>query len=152
VGEEDHVRAQVEQLGELSLWKLRVKPGKPLAHGRIGDTAFFGLPGNPAAVYVTFAMIVRPWLLRSQGAEDASPLTLTANAAFEHRRAGSRLEFLRARVAMEQGELRARLHPNQSSGVLSSVSWANALAMVPPGVTVSRGDPVEVLLLDQLNR
>ena len=152
VGEEDHVRRQVENLGELQLWKLKVKPGKPLAFGRVGDTAFFGLPGNPAAVYVTFAMIVRPWLLRRQGALDEAPLPLSARAAFDIDRAGSRLEFMRARVEMEQGELCARLHPNQSSGVLSSVSWANALVLVPPGVTVSAGDRVEVLLLDQLNR
>lgn len=152
VGEEDHVKSQVERLGSLQLWKLRVKPGKPLAYGRIGEAGFFGLPGNPAAVYVTFAMVVRPWLLRSQGAEDPAPLPLLARADFDLPRAGSRLEFLRARVEMHQGELRARLHPNQSSGVLSSVSWANALALVPPGVTVATGDPVEVLLLDQLNR
>ena len=152
VGEEDHVKSQVERLGSLQLWKLRVKPGKPLAYGRIAKAGFFGLPGNPAAVYVTFAMVVRPWLLRSQGAEPSAPLPLLARADFELPRAGSRLEFLRSRVDMEQGELRARLHPNQSSGVLSSVSWANALALVPPGVTLAVGDLVEVLLLDQLNR
>jgi molybdopterin molybdotransferase len=152
VGEEDHVRGQVERLGSLKLWKLQVKPGKPLAFGRIGDAAFFGLPGNPAAVYVTFAMLVRPWLLRRQGADAEPPLQLTAAAEFEIRRAGSRLEFFRARVTAEQGVLRVELHPNQSSGVLSSVSWANALAVLPPGVTVAPGDSVEVLLLDQLNR
>ncbi len=152
VGEEDHVKSQVEALGHLQLWKLRVKPGKPLAYGRIGDTGFFGLPGNPAAVYVTFSMIVRPWLLHCQGADPASPLPLPAEAAFEHQRAGSRLEFLRAQVRAEEGGLRVYLHDNQSSGVLSSVSWANALVVVPPGVTVARGDTVEVILLDQLNR
>jgi molybdopterin molybdotransferase len=152
VGEEDHVKQQVEALGYLKLWKLKLKPGKPLAYGRIGGTGFFGLPGNPAAVYVTFAMIVRPWLLRCQGAETTQPLALIARAQFEHRRAGSRLEFLRAQVVMEQGVLCARLHGNQSSGVLSSVSWANALAVVPPDATVAPGDAVEVLLLDQLNR
>ncbi len=152
VGEEDHVRGQVERLGSLKLWKLKVKPGKPLAFGRIGDAAFFGLPGNPAAVYVTFAMLVRPWLLRSQGADFELPLALPARAEFELQRAGSRLEFFRARVSVEEGQLQVRLHPNQSSGVLSSVSWANALAVVPPGVTVAPGDTVEVLLLDQLNR
>jgi molybdopterin molybdotransferase len=152
VGEEDHVRGQVERLGSLQLWKLKVKPGKPLAYGRVGDTVFFGLPGNPAAVFVTFALLVRPWLLRAQGAEDREPLPLVARADFDRPRPGSRLEFLRARVTVEQGELTARLHANQSSGVLSAVSWANALAVVPPGVAVARGDRVEVLLLDQLNR
>ncbi len=152
VGEEDHVKSQVEALGHLKLWKLKVKPGKPLAYGRIGETGFFGLPGNPAAVYVTFSMIVRPWLLRCQGADAASPLPIPAQADFEHQRAGSRLEFLRAQLRSEADGLQVRLHDNQSSGVLSSVSWANALVVVPPGLTVARGDTVEVILLDQLNR
>ena len=152
VGEEDHVRDQVERLGELKLWKLKLKPGKPLAFGRVGNTAFFGLPGNPAAVYVTFAMIVRPWLLKCQGSEDAAPLALPAKAQFELKRAGSRLEFMRARVSADRGEIRATLHPNQSSGVLSSVSWANALVVIPPDTVIAEGDLVEVLLLDQLNR
>ena len=152
VGEEDHVRQQVERLGSLKLWKLKVKPGKPLAYGRIGSAGFFGLPGNPAAVFVTFSLIVRPWLLRAQGAVSQEPLRLAARAAFERPQPGGRLEFLRARVTVEGGELTAHLHPNQSSGVLSSVSWANALALVPPGTTVAPGDSVEVLLLDQLNR
>ncbi len=152
VGEEDHVKSQVEALGHLKLWKLKVKPGKPLAYGRIGDTGFFGLPGNPAAVYVTFSMIVRPWLLRCQGAAAAAALPIPAQAEFEHRRAGSRLEFLRAQLRADGDGLHVRLHDNQSSGVLSSVSWANALVVVPPGLTVARGDTVEVILLDQLNR
>jgi molybdopterin molybdotransferase len=152
VGEEDHVKAQVEKLGQLRLWKLRIKPGKPLAYGRIGDTPFFGLPGNPAAVFVTFSLVVRPWLLRCQGAEAADPLPLPAIADFESLRAGSRLEYMRARVGISEGQLHATLHPNQSSGVLSSVSWANALAVMPPGTVVARGDVIEVLLLDQLSR
>jgi molybdopterin molybdotransferase len=152
VGEEDHVKSQVERLGELSLWKLRIKPGKPLAYGRIGETPFFGLPGNPAAVYVTFAMVVRPWLLRRQGVAAPPPLALPARAGFEVRRAGTRQEFLRVQAEIEGGELVAAVHPNQSSGVLSSVSWANALAIIPPGATIAPGDRVEILLLDQLSR
>lgn len=152
VGEEDHVKSQVERLGELSLWKLRIKPGKPLAYGRIGETPFFGLPGNPAAVYVTFAMVVRPWLLRRQGVAAPTPLALPARAGFEIRRAGTRQEFLRVQAEIDGGELVAAVHPNQSSGVLSSVSWANALAIIPPGATIAPGDRVEILLLDQLSR
>ncbi len=150
VGEEDHVKAQVEKLGELRLWKLRIKPGKPLAYGRVGDTPFFGLPGNPAAVFVTFCLVVRPWLLRSQGVTNDSLLYLPAIADFEISRAGSRQEYVRVQAVTENGELVARLYDNQSSGVLSSVSWANALAIVPPGQTIARGDKVEMLLLDQL--
>ena len=152
VGEEDHVRAQVEALGKLNLWKLKLKPGKPLAFGSIGKAAFFGLPGNPAAVYVTFAMVVRPWLLRRQGALEEVPLKLMAKAEFDFRRAGTRLEFLRGKLRMEEGICKVALHPNQSSGVLSSVAWANALIIVEPGVTIARGESVPVLLLDQLNR
>lgn len=152
VGEEDHVKNQVERLGELKLWKLRIKPGKPLAYGRIGDTAFFGLPGNPAAVFVTYSMVVRPWLNSRQGESSSEPLRLSARADFSIEKPGSRQEFLRTRVTSVNGMLHAATHPNQSSGVLSSVSWANALAVIPPGVTVAVGDSVEVLLLDQLNR
>ena len=152
VGEEDHVKNQVQELGELRLWKLRIKPGKPLAYGRLGDTAFFGLPGNPAAVFVTFSLVVRPWLLRHQGALGEEPLALPARADFEISRAGSRQEYLRVRAQMCGGILCAALHQNQSSGVLSSVSWANALAIIPPGTTVSNGDRVQLLLLDQLSR
>ncbi len=152
VGEEDHVKRQVESLGSLKLWKLRVKPGKPLAYGRIGQTGFFGLPGNPAAVYVTFTMIVRPWLLARQGGDASPPLAIPAIADFDIKREGTRLEFLRARVSNRQGELHAELHQNQSSGVLSSVSWANALVVLPPGRKVSQGEVVELLLLDQLSR
>lgn len=152
VGEEDHVKHQVQQLGQLKLWKLRIKPGKPLAYGRIGDAAFFGLPGNPAAVFVTFTMVVRPWLVSRQGAIAETPLMLTASADFEIARPGSRQEYLRARVQVEGPGLRASLHANQSSGVLSSVTWANALVVLAPNTTVAVGDEVSVLLLDQLNR
>jgi molybdopterin molybdotransferase len=152
VGEEDHVKSQVEKLGELRLWKLRIKPGKPLAYGRIGNTPFFGLPGNPAAVFVTFAVVVRPWLLQRQGATNTETLILPARAGFELEHAGSRQEYLRVLANVSEGELWASLHSNQSSGVLSSVSWANALAVIPPNTTVARGDAIELILLDQLSR
>jgi molybdopterin molybdotransferase len=152
VGEEDHVKDQVERLGELRLWKLRIKPGKPLAYGRVGDTAFFGLPGNPASVFVTFALVVRPWLLRAQGAADVEPLLLPARADFEVPRPGSRQEYLRVRAEVRDGDLWAAVHHNQSSGVLSSISWANALAVIAPQTTVAPGDRIELLLMDQLSR
>ena len=150
VGEADHVTAQVQKLGELRLWKLRIKPGKPLAFGRVGATPFFGLPGNPAAVFVTFCVVVRPWLLRRMGITDETLLRLPASADFQIKRAGAREEYLRVRAVVENGQLLATPHHNQSSGVLSSVSRSNALAIVPPGRTIERGDQVEILLLDQL--
>lgn len=150
VGEEDHVKAQVQRLGSLDLWKLAIKPGKPLAFGRIGDTPFIGLPGNPTSVFVTFCLIARPFLLRLQGAadEELAPPAVRVKASFSVDRPGSRQEYLRVAVVDRGDGPEARLFPNQSSGVLSSVSYSNALAVIPPGTTVAPGDAVEILLLD----
>lgn len=146
VGEKDFVRDQVERLGELKFWKLAIKPGKPLAYGSINGVPLFGLPGNPGAVFVTFALIVRPYLLCMQGALDLEPLALQAPAAFDWTTPGSRREYLRARIqADNRGGQEVALYSNQSSGVLRSASWANALAVVPIGVTVRCGELVEVL-------
>lgn len=154
VGEEDHVKSALQSRGELSLWKLNIKPGKPLAFGHIHinerRVPFIGLPGNPSSVYVTFALIARPFIVLSQGQSDATALQLEVAADFEWPRAGSRQEYLRARVEIEAGKRVVRLYPNQSSGVLLSTSWANALAIIPPGKTIARGEPVEVLLLSEL--
>lgn len=150
VGEEDHVKAQVEQLGKLQLWKLRIKPGKPLAYGRIGNTPFFGLPGNPAAVFVTFCLVARPYLLAAQGAAGIEPTILSVESGFDWPEAGSRQEYLRAKIAVSDGKVVADIHGNQSSGVLSSASWGNALVVIPPGQTVAAGDTVSAILLSDL--
>lgn len=150
VGEEDHVKNQVESLGRLDLWKLAIKPGKPLAFGAIGDTPFIGLPGNPTSVFVTFSLVARPFLLRLQGAEEVGPPRLQARADFAVRRPGKRQDYLRVSVKATDGGLVASRFSNQSSGVLSSVSHSNALAVIPVGVTVEEGDLVEVQLLDLL--
>ena len=154
VGEEDHVKAAVEALGELSLWKLNIKPGKPLAFGSVrgkrGEIPFFGLPGNPGSVFVTFNLIARPYLLRSQGRKVVEPLQFAITADFDWAKAGSRQEYLRARVVTMEGENRVQLYPNQSSGALLSASWANALVVLPPGATVQRGERVRVILFSEL--
>ena len=152
VGEEDHVKSQVEQLGHLRLWKLAIKPGKPLAFGSIGETPFIGLPGNPTSVFVTFCLIARPFLLKLQGAVEADPPRLEARAAFSVEKPGIRQDYLRVTLENTEQGLQALIFPNQSSGVLSSVSHSNALAVVPPGTTVFKGDKVEILLLDSLAR
>jgi molybdopterin molybdotransferase len=152
VGEEDHVKSQVEQLGHLRLWKLAIKPGKPLAFGSIGETPFIGLPGNPTSVFVTFCLIARPFLLKLQGAVEADPPRLEARAAFSVEKPGIRQDYLRVTLENTEQGLQALIFPNQSSGVLSSVSHSNALAVVPPGTTVVKGDKVEILLLDSLAR
>jgi len=155
-GEEDYVRAAIEKLGRIAIYKLAIKPGKPLTYGRLGDgdqaTPIFGLPGNPAAVFVTFLLVVRPYLLAMQGITNSALPAIPARAAFDGPQAGTRAEYLRARVAVDKGELWVETARNQSSGVLSAASWANALAVVPIGVTLKRGDRVEVLLLDGLLR
>lgn len=146
VGEEDYVKAAVESLGELNLWKLSIKPGKPLAFGAVGATPFFGLPGNPSSVLVTFGICARPYLMRTQGLTEINPVITKVEAAFELPKAGTRQEYLRVKIC----DGKAQVHPNQSSGVLASASWANALAVIPIGVTVAKGDWVEVILLSDL--
>ncbi|MEP1592946.1 MAG: gephyrin-like molybdotransferase Glp, partial [Halieaceae bacterium] len=151
VGEEDHVKQQVEALGQLNLWKLAMKPGKPLAFGRIGNTPFIGLPGNPSSVFVTFCLIARPYLMRLQGVTDRPLPMLKVRAGFSTKRPGGRQEYLRVLLEEDPAEgLVAKRFANQSSGVLSSVSHSNALAVIPPGLAVTEGDEVEVLLLDLL--
>ncbi len=149
VGEEDHVKAALSQLGELALWRIAIKPGKPLAFGRIGDVPFFGLPGNPVSTYVTFMMIARPYLLKRQGATDVLPAALYANAAFDMP-AGSRREYVRVQLAAsDTGELSVISFGNQGSGVMSSLCWANALAEVDVGQEVRAGDRLKIYLLGQ---
>jgi len=150
VGEEDHVKNQVEKLGTLDLWKLAIKPGKPLAFGSIGGTPFFGLPGNPTSVYVTFCLVARPFLLKMQGLAEPEPVKLSAVAGFSSGKPGGRQEYRRVTVRNAGGGLEAMDYGNQSSGVLSSVSHSNAFAIIPPGTVIEKGDPVEVMLLDHL--
>lgn len=150
VGEEDHVKRQVEALGWLSLWKLAIKPGKPLAYGRLGNTPFFGLPGNPVSSFVTFCLLVRPYLLTMLGDEAAVPAAWPVQADFDWPNAGSRQEYARARLISADGRLQASLYPHQGSGVLSSVAWCNSLVIIPPGTAVARGDTVSAIPLQAL--
>jgi len=151
VGEEDHVKAAVENLGRLDLWKVAIKPGKPLAFGFVRATSdadaipFFGLPGNPVSSFVTFTVIAKPYLLKFQGNESAVGNSLYAMSQFDFK-TGGRREYLRVRVS-GGNELNAELYDGQGSGVMSSVSWANALAEVEADTQVFAGDKVKVHLL-----
>ena len=147
VGEEDHVKAAVTAEGELNLWRIAIKPGKPLAFGRIGNTPFIGLPGNPVASFVTFLMLVRPFLLKRQGAVVQAPRSLSVTAAFEWKRPDQRREFIRARIG-DDG--RAEIYPQQNSGVLSSTVWADGLIDLAPGQKVAVGDIVRYLPFAEL--
>ena len=146
VGEEDHVKAAVSQLGAIDLWKVAMKPGKPLAYGRIGDIDFIGLPGNPVSTFVTFVLFARPFLLKRMGAIELRPTVYRVRAASEWLKSGDRREFLRGQTRLaEDGELEVHLYPNQSSGVLTSAVWANGFVDLDIGQTIRRGDLVKFI-------
>ena len=147
VGEEDHIKPAVQQLGHLDLWQIAIKPGKPFAHGRVGDAHFIGLPGNPVSSFVTFLLLVRPFLLRMQGVQDVSLPSLALRADFDWPRADRRQEFLRVRRNAAGG---LDLFANQSSGVLTSVVWGDGLVDNPPGRSIARGDMVHFIGLRDL--
>ena len=141
VGEEDHVKPAVEAEGSLDLWKIAMKPGKPLAYGRVRAAAFIGLPGNPVSSFVTFLLMVRPFILATQGATQSAPRAITLPAAFDWPRPDRRREFLRARIGPDGVEL----HANQNSAALASTVWAEGLVDVPPATVIRRGEPVRYL-------
>lgn len=147
VGEEDHLRPAVQALGRLDLWQVAIKPGKPFAYGRIADTHVIGLPGNPVSSFVTFLVLARPFVLRLQGAADLAVPTSELIAGFDWPRPDKRREFLRVRRKAE-GTL--DLFPNQGSGVLTSLAWADGLVDNPPGQPIARGDRVRFIALEDL--
>jgi molybdopterin molybdotransferase len=142
VGEEDHVKPAVEAEGTLALWKIAIKPGKPLAFGHVGHAAFIGLPGNPVSSYVTFLMLVRPFILAAQGSTVRVPRRQRMTAAFTRAQADTRREFLRAQIN-EAGQL--VLADNQMSSAVGSLAWAHGFVDVAPGVTVAAGDLVDFI-------
>ncbi len=150
VGDADFVKTGVESLGTLDFWKLAMKPGKPLAYGRINQTPFFGLPGNPVSVFATFAVIVRPCLLRMQGVSACvTPKAIPVRAGFVWSKAGTREEYLRAKLQTNhENKTEVVIYENQSSGVLSSVAWADGFAVIPAGSTVNPGEFVDFMPFD----
>jgi molybdopterin molybdotransferase len=153
VGEEDHVKPAVQAEGQLDLWLVAMKPGKPVAFGRVNDPAggngadFIGLPGNPVSSFVTFLMLVRPFILRRMGVEDCLPHSIRLPAGFDWPRPDRRREFLRARVG-EAGQV--ELFPNQGPGVLSSTVWAAGLVDNPAGHAIAQGEPVSFIPYSEL--
>jgi molybdopterin molybdotransferase len=136
VGEEDHVKAAVEALGKLHLWRLAVKPGRPIALGQVGRIPFVGLPGNPVAVVVTFLTIVRPLILRLMGGKDAPPHTFRVRAGFDHRKKKDRREWVRAHLVEDaSGGLTAEKFPREGAGILSSLVAADGLIELPEDLT-----------------
>jgi len=147
VGEEDHIKPAVQALGELNLWQIAIKPGKPFAYGKVNAAHFIGLPGNPVSSFVTFLLLVRPFILKLQGATDLAPESIALSAHFDWPKADKRREFLRVRRNRGGG---LELFANQSSGVLTSAVWANGLVDNPPGRAIAHGDTVRFLPFSSL--
>ena len=146
VGEADFLGIALREEGELALWKLAIKPGKPLTCGYFRGVPVIGLPGNPASTLVTFALLARPFLLRRQGVQAVEPLKFQVPAGFVWAKPGNRREYLRGRL--EQG--RAVIYKNQSSGVLRSAAWAEGLVEVLEDSTLSEGDWVGFIPLSEV--
>ena len=148
VGEEDHLRPAVQAEGRIELWQIAIKPGKPLAFGEVrrgtgaGSAYIVGLPGNPVSSFITFLLLVRPVLLRLQGADDLQMHPLRLRADFDWPRPDKRREFLRVRRNAEGG---LDLFPNQSSGVLTSAVWGDGVIDNPGGQAIATGDMVDYL-------
>ncbi|SFO91906.1 gephyrin-like molybdotransferase Glp [Pseudomonas borbori] len=146
VGEADFLGVALREEGELALWKLAIKPGKPLTCGQFRGVPVIGLPGNPASTLVTFGLLARPYLLRRMGVQRVEPLGFALPAGFTWNKPGKRREYLRARL--QNG--RVVLHPNQSSGVLRSAAWAEGLAEVLEGTTLAEGDSLRFIPLSEI--
>ena len=147
VGEEDHIKPAVQTLGTLDLWQIAIKPGKPFAYGRVADAHFLGLPGNPVSSFVTFLVLVRPFLLHLQGMHDVAMKTEAVRADFAWAKPDKRREFLRVRRNANGG---LDLFPNQSSGVLTSAVWGEGLIDNPSGRAIVPGDMVRYVSFSEL--
>lgn len=146
VGEEDHIKPAIEQLGSLYTWKVKMKPGKPLAYGKIktdeGIKPFFGLPGNPVSAFATFKLFARPYLMKMQGAEQIKTNPIWLAADFDWPKANFRRDFLRARITNKRQESVVEIYPQQGSGVLMSASWAEGFVVIPEDCVINKGDKV----------
>lgn len=151
VGEEDHLKNAVSALGQLNLWRVAIQPGKPLAFGRVGNTPWIGLPGNPAAALITALIIARPALLHAQGVADYRHQALHIPAAFEWKKPRPRQQYLHARLVLQDnGQLHAQIHPKQSSAMLIAASWADGLVEIKAQQTVHKGDLVRFVAYSEL--
>lgn len=152
VGEEDHIKPAVTAEGQLDMWQIAIKPGKPLAFGSVrrerdSSAWFMGLPGNPVSSFVTFLLFVRPFILALQGRVQRNAPHILLESNFDWLRPDKRNEFLRVQIRPD-GKL--DLFSNQSSGVLTSAAWGDGLADVPPGQVIRKGDKIHFIPFNQL--
>ncbi len=149
VGDEDHVKPAVEAEGELLMWRIAMKPGRPLAFGKVAGAAFIGLPGNPVSSFITFLVFVRPFLLRMQGMKEVAPRSIGLRADFDWLKPDPRREFLRVKLNPAGG---LDLYPTQDSAVLTSTAWADGIVDNPAGHAIRKGDAVRFLPFAELYR
>jgi molybdopterin molybdotransferase len=149
VGDADYVKPAVEAEGSLLMWRISMKPGRPLAFGKVGKSAFIGLPGNPVSSFVTFLIFVRPFLLKTQGHTGTAPRAIAARADFDWPEPDARREFLRVKWNAQGG---LDLYPTQDSAVLTSTAWADGLVDNPAGGAIRNGDSVRFLPYSELYR
>lgn len=147
VGDADFVKPAVEAEGSLLMWRIAMKPGRPLAFGKVGQAAFIGLPGNPVSSFVTFLIFVRPFLLRTQGHTEVAPRAIDARADFDWLEPDARREYLRVKWNGQGG---LDIYPTQDSAVMTSTAWADGLVDNPPNHAVRRGDRVRFLSFSEL--
>ena len=152
MGEEDHVKPAVEVLGSLDLWRIAMRPGKPVAFGHVAGTPFIGSPGNPVSLFVTACLFARPFILLQQGVTGpVRPQPLMVRAGFDWPSPDKRREFHRARLEPGRDGLpEAQIHPSRSSAVLSSVTWATGLVVIAEGRRIHRGEPVPYIPFNEI--
>ena len=152
VGEEDHVKPAVEKLGELNLWKIRMKPGKPLAYGKVKQTPFIGLQGNPVSSFVTFCIFSLPFIKKMQGNSNYESKILKVKTNFDCKRAKPRREYARVRIDHSTETPLANLFPKQGSDVMSSVVWADGIIEIPENTTFETGTILNFYSMSELTR
>jgi molybdopterin molybdotransferase len=154
VGEEDYVKQAVNELGQLHLWRIAIKPGRPIAFGQVAGVPFIGLPGNPVAAMVTFLRIARPVVLRLSGCADIAPVLFQVTCGFSMTKKAARREWVRARLERDpNGALIATRFPRQGSGILLSMVEADGLIELSEEQTeIAKGALVDFLPFNEVRR
>ena len=152
VGEEDHVKPAVEKLGSINLWKIKMKPGKPLAYGQVKNIPFIGLPGNPVSSFVTYCIFALPFIKKMQGNSHFETKVIKVKSNFDCKRAKPRREYARVRIDYSSEIPLANLYPKQGSDVMSSVVWADGFIEIPENTTFDSGTILNYYPLSELTR
>lgn len=152
VGEEDYVKTAVQNLGKLNLWKIRMKPGKPLAFGKIKNTFFIGLPGNPVSSFITFIIFALPFIRKMQGRNKIKTTLFKVKSNFDCNKAKPRIEYARAKIQYKDDIAFASLYPKQGSDVMSSIVWADGILEIPENITFKKGYLLNYYPLEELTK